>query len=77
MFKHTFKDAKKEVAATIYARDDDDAATVAFSGKENTFLVILHRFNTLDEAIEAAAEFCDLDIAALQKHINPRGAVPF
>ncbi len=77
MFKYVVKDKKNELAATIYARDEEEAATVAFAGKENTFLVILHRFNTLEDAIEAAAEFCDADIAALHNHINPRGVVPF
>jgi hypothetical protein len=77
MMKHTFRDKKKTVAATIYARDDEDAATVAFSGDGNEVLTFLHRFDTLEDAIDAASEFCELDIHALHNHIHTHDAVPF
>ena len=77
MLKHTFRDSKKTVAATLYSRDDEDAATVAFSGHGSDVLTILHRFDTIEDAIEAAAEFCELDVLAVLNHINPRGALPF
>lgn len=76
MIKHRFQSDDGEAFATAYIREDEAYHAIAMTDSEYPNLVAVHWFLNPGDAIEAAANFCDVEIYAPQ-YYDQSADVPF
>lgn len=76
MKKHKFESDNGDAFATVYVREDEAYHAIAMTDAEYPNLVAVHYFKYPHDAMEAAANFCDIEIYAPQYDYFP-SEVPF
>lgn len=71
-----FRDKNSTATAAIYAHETNDFCIVAFTEPTQPVITHLEKFADLDDAVEAAAVFCELDIDAMHKCFPINDSVP-